>query len=37
MFDIVEQLLLDFVDMLGWFIPVLIVFIFIGHLIRSSR
>lgn len=37
MFEIVEQLLLEFVDMLGWFIPVLIAFIFIGHLIRRAK
>lgn len=34
MFDIVYSLILDFINMLKWFIPMLIVFGFIGGLIN---
>lgn len=34
MFDIVYSLLFDFIDMLKWFIPILIVFGVIGNLIN---
>lgn len=37
MFDIVKDLLLEFIDLLGWYIPILILFIFLGHIIRSSK
>lgn len=36
MFDIVYDLMLSFIDMLKWFIPMLIVFGFIGQLIRRG-
>jgi len=36
MFDIVYGLLLDFIDFLGWYLPILIVFGFIGRLIKEA-
>lgn len=36
MFDIVYSLVFDFIDMLKWYIPFLILFGFIGSLIRSG-
>lgn len=36
MFDIVYSLMLDFIGMLKWFIPMLILFGFLGSLIRSG-
>lgn len=36
MFEIVYSLMFDFIDMLGWFIPMLVVFGFIGTLISSG-
>lgn len=37
MFDIVYSLMFDFIDMLKWFIPMCIVFAFIGRLIGGKR
>lgn len=37
MFDIVFQIMLDFIDMLKWFIPMLIVFGVIARLIGGRR
>lgn len=36
MFEIVYSLMFDFIDMLKWYIPMLIVFSFIAMLIRSG-
>ena len=36
MFDIVWSIMLDFIDMLKWFIPFLIVFGIVGRLIREG-
>lgn len=36
MFDIVYSILLDFIDMLKWFIPILICFGFLGSLINAG-
>lgn len=36
MFDIVYSLMLDFIDMLKWFLPMLILLGFLGSLIRSG-
>lgn len=36
MFDIVYSLIFDFIDMLKWFIPILIIFGVIGSLINSG-
>lgn len=36
MFDIVYSLMFDFINFLGWFLPMLIVFGIIGSLIRSG-
>lgn len=36
MFDIVYSLMFDFINMLKWFLPMLIVLGFLGTLIRSG-
>lgn len=36
MFDIVYSLMFDFINMLKWFLPMLIVLGFLGSLIRSG-
>ena len=36
MFDIIYGLLFDFIDFLKWFLPMIIVFSFIGYLIREG-
>lgn len=36
MFDIVYSLMFDFIDMLKWFLPMMIVFGVIGTLIRQG-
>lgn len=36
MFEIVYSLMFDFIDMLKWYIPMLIVFSFIAMLIRAG-
>ena len=36
MFDIVYSLMFDFIDMLKWFIPMFILFGFIGILINTG-
>lgn len=37
MFDIVFEFLLEFIGMLGWYFPMLIVFTFIGYLCFGGR
>lgn len=37
MFDIVYSLLFDFIDMLKWYIPILIIFGFIATLIGGRK
>lgn len=36
MFEIIYSLMFDFIDMLKWFIPMMIVFGVIGNLIRTG-
>lgn len=36
MFEIIYSLMFDFIDMLKWFIPMMIVFGVIGSLIRTG-
>lgn len=36
MFDIVYSLMFDFINMLKWYLPMLIIFGFLGILIRSG-
>ena len=37
MFDIVYDLVLDFISVLSWYIPILILFSVVGYLITSSK
>lgn len=37
MFEIVEGLIFDFIDFLGWYLPMLVVFGFIGDLLRTVK
>lgn len=36
MFDIVYSLVFDFINMLKWYIPIFLCFLFIGHLIKRG-
>lgn len=37
MFDIVYDLVLDFINVLAWYIPILMLFSIIGYLITTSK
>lgn len=37
MFDIVYSFLLEFITSMGWYIPILIVLVFLGYLVFGGR
>ena len=37
MFDFVFDLILEFIGVLGWYIPILILFSLVGYLISTSK